>query len=153
MNVQLTPRQIKLLAVHIVRDIDTLRAVAGRVKAKLWGFGEVFELACWKVAEQGFRESGGLMPKEIFEVQVRACLEREHPGHGMTEDNIASSIEGLFCWPAGSLSFSLVRPILEEFLVSREVAEKMSSLMLGSADYITVINEMSQVVQGAKTKW
>lgn len=150
MSIQLTQAQIKLLTVHIVRDIDTLRAVVDRVERKMWDRSETFEMACWEVASSGFRESGGIMPREIFEVQLRACLDREHPNHGMTPENVDTAIESLFVWPENALSFSLIRPILEEFLVARLAAVNMSALMMGTADYSSTIRELSQILNSAQ---
>lgn len=144
----LSPEQRQLLVIHLVRDPDTIRAAEPRVDESLFNTqSEIFELACWVVSRDNFRRTGQTTPKEHFVPAVMRLLNEQYPYHGMTHEMIARFLCWIYNFDEKALNYRLIAPVLEEFILSRQVEPQINELIHGGANYADVISEMHKALE------
>lgn len=148
----LTPEQIKLLVIHLVRDPETIRAALSRVPDDLFDARqEPFERACWRVSREGFSIVGEPVPRDIFTVHVKATLDEHFPHHNLDERALSAFFDLIFRYPAASLNGALVKKtLLEPFVVGRRVQPDVHALLYSDTDQPAIIERMYRALQDAK---
>lgn len=125
----MTPAEFKLLMVHLVRDLDTIRSASSRIRDEMFDYQtESLDAACWSVSREGFAQSGQRMPYEHFLPAVLRTMDERFPGHGMSVDQITQAVSVPFHFNDDSLRFVLAAPLLQKFLVTRSTRHTLNEI-------------------------
>ena len=140
------PDQRFLLLIHLIRDIDTLRAASQLLTDEVFDrTTEIFELACWTVAKDNFKRWGRVVPKDFFNIEVRQTLLEKYPYHGLTTEDIDARLSAIFDY-SGVLDFQFASKLLHEFALARLTAPLVQDMLAGT-DLGNVIQNMHNVFQ------
>ncbi len=146
-----SPEQLQLLIIHLVRDIDTVQAAEPRLDETLFDRqSEIVESACWRASRSFYRRTGELIPQERFGPALRSVLKERFPDHDMPDGVVADTMREIFTVDPAALEHRLIRPVLEEFILTRSVEPHVNKLVHGRADYADVITDMSKAAEAAR---
>lgn len=144
----MNPQQRQLLVIHLVRDPDTIRAAHERLTAELFDpTSELVDLALWSISSSNFSATGATTPREHMLPALLRKLNEELPYHGMSDAQIEGIVNLVYEFPSGSLCYRLIRPLLEEFILSRRAQPKLQQLAVGGASHREIIEDLWSAVR------
>lgn len=144
----MNPQQQQLLVIHLVRDPETIRAAQDRLTDEIFDpTSELVDLALWSVSRGNFSATGGATPREHMLPSLMRKLNEELPYHGMSDEQIASIVHTIYSFPSESLDYRLIRPLLEEFILSRRAQPKLQQLAAGGGSHREIIEDLWSAVR------
>lgn len=143
----LTPDQIKLLVIHLVRDLETVQHASSCLPETLFDSNELLEAAIWRVSKRNYKETQRLTPKEHLLPAVQAVLENELIYNEISDDQIKFVLDWIFNYPESSLCFNLIQPILKEFILERSIRPQLEQALEGQIRYEEFLNDLNKIAQ------
>lgn len=143
-----TAEQRRILLVHLVRDLDTIRAASTRLDVDLWNpHTELIELLCWDVSRNNYLKKRAVVPRTFFSAEIKRLINEHYPSSGINESVIDDVISTIYAVDDSSINFKFACDILQEFVVERKTVHDINSLINDDADHVDVINKMWRSVQ------